>query len=369
MKFRKTILNITLSFFSLFLIFTKVKKNRISFVSLENDTLAGDFKLISEKLEEEGRYDIHYELVKFEKTLMGNFRYFLECIRQLFVINTSGLVILDFNNYVVSNFKKRNVKVLQVWHSSGAVKKFGNLVDRDYEIKNYDYAIVNTPEFIDVFSKGFSVAPENVKVTGIPKTDGLFDKALLQKKADEFFTEHPGIKEKKKILYAPTFRGRLMTEFRDCYLDLEKLEEALGEDYVILYRLHPLVQKEISPETEGIICCNTDDLYTLMYASDMLISDYSALIIDYSVFHKPMYFYTPDLEEYSKMPGVSFDYEKTMPGGARKTQEELTEAIVQNAVTDEEITAFQKKFFPYTDGKSTERVVQLIDDIMTKENY
>lgn len=368
MKLKKTVLNIFLALFSIFLPFFKIKKNRISFVSLENDTLEGDFKLISEKLEAEGKYDIYYELVKFEKTLLGNFSYFIECIRQLFVINTSELVLLDFNNYVVSNFKRKKVKVLQIWHSSGAIKKFGNLVERDYEIKNYDYAIVNTPEFIDVFAKGFSVRPENVIVTGIPKTDALFEREELEKKAEAFFNEHPGIKEKKKILYAPTFRGRLMTAFRDYYLDLEKMHEELGDEYVIMYRLHPLVQKEIAQEGEGIVCCNTDDLYTLMQASDILVSDYSALIIDYSVFHKPMYFFVPDLEEYSRMPGVSFDYEKTMPGHVVKTQEELVQAIKEEKTTEEDIIAFQKKFFPYTDGKSTERVVQLIDSIMNKEN-
>ncbi len=50
-----------------------------------------------------------------------------------------------------------------------------------------------------------------------------------------------------------------------------------------------------------------------MFVSDMLISDYSALIIDYSVMHKPMFFYVPDLEEYRKAPGIAVDYEKEIP--------------------------------------------------------
>ena len=367
MKLKKTILNITLSFFSIFLVFFRIKKNRISFVSLEHDSLEGDFLLISRELEKNEEYDIHYELVKFEKSLSGNFRYFLECIRQLFVINTSGLVILDFNNYVVSNFKRKDVRVLQIWHSSGAIKKFGNQVDRDYEIKNYDYATVNTPEFTDAFSKGFSVDPDNVIVTGIPKTDALFDEETLREKAERFLGEHPSIIGRKKILYAPTFRGRLMTEFHDCYLNLERFSEALGDEYAVLYRLHPLVQKELTAESDRIICCNSDDLYTLMYASDMLISDYSALIIDYSVFNRPMYFYTPDLDEYSESPGLSFDYESTMPGGAKRTEDELVSAIKAEECTEDEVIAFREKFFPYTDGKSTERVVQLIDRIMNRE--
>lgn len=84
--------------------------------------MSGDFKLIDKQLRHENKYDIHYILLKFEKNLWGNFKYFLNCLKQLVEIKKSSLVILNDNNYVISHMKPTNVKVLQVWHACGAVK-------------------------------------------------------------------------------------------------------------------------------------------------------------------------------------------------------------------------------------------------------
>jgi len=327
MEIKKKALNIILKVFSLFLPFFKIDAKKISFVSLESNVLEGDFKLVAEELEKKGGYNIYYELFKFEKTIPGYVKYVFECIKQLFVINTSALVILDYNNYVVSNFKRKGVKVLQLWHSSGAIKKFGNLVERDYQINNYDYAIVNCDAFAEIFSQAFSVKPENVVTTGIPKTDALFDVKKMELQKREFLSAHKELEGKQVVLYAPTFRGRLMTEFQDVYLDIKKLKDDLGEEYVILYKLHPLVQNKTLENVPGVICCNHEDLYTLMMVSDILISDYSALIIDYSVLQKPMIFYVPDLVKYSKHPGISFDYTEEMPGPVCYTEEDVVTAI------------------------------------------
>lgn len=366
MKLKEKILNIVLRVMSIFLPFVKVNKDKITFISLESRNLEGDFKLVSEELQKKGKFEIHHELIKFEKNLKGYFEYFLICIRQLFVINSSALVVLDYNNYVVSNFKRKDVKVLQLWHSSGAIKKFGNLVERDYEIKNYDYTIVNSEYFADTFAKALNLDKQNVKVTGIPKTDILFDEENMKLMKQDFFARHPEVSGKKIILYAPTFRGRLMTSFQDVYLDLKQVKYSLGDEYVILYKLHPLVAEKKFENLDGVICCNDEDLYTLMYIADLLISDYSALIFDYSVFNKPMMFFVPDLKEYTKYPGIALDYEEEMPGPICFTEQEVIDGILKNDFDVEKIVEFQKKYYPYTDGKSTERVVTLIEDIMER---
>ncbi|NBK96553.1 MAG: hypothetical protein EOM50_00790, partial [Erysipelotrichia bacterium] len=110
MKLKKLIVFCILSICRIFLVFTKVDDQKITFISLEADQLMGDFKIISDALEKQNKYHLNYILVKFEKSLKGNFAYFLSCIKQLFAINTSRLVILDYNNYVVSNFKRNEVK-------------------------------------------------------------------------------------------------------------------------------------------------------------------------------------------------------------------------------------------------------------------
>lgn len=47
--------------------FVHPKDNRITFISLTQSELSGDFKLIDKQLRHENKYDIHYILLMFEK--------------------------------------------------------------------------------------------------------------------------------------------------------------------------------------------------------------------------------------------------------------------------------------------------------------
>lgn len=369
MKLKKIILDVILSFFRLFLVFVKVDPKKITFVSLEHDSLAGDFRLISRALEKENeteldKYHLTYLLTKFEKTLWGNIQYFFTCIKQLFVINSSALVLLDYNNYVVSKFKRKEVKVLQLWHATGAIKQFGNMVDRDYKINNYDYVISNCEYFVKPYAQAFHVKEEQVMVTGIPKTDRLFHKRKIEKDRKAMYKQYPELKGKKVVLYAPTFRGRLMQGFRDGQVNLDKIIEQLGDEYVILYKMHPLLTDKTIDTHHHVICCNGMSIKKLFSVTDVLISDYSAIIFDFSIFDKKMVFYVPDIEEYAKNPGFFVDYEQEMPGAICTSEQAVVNAIQAEDEYQEKRKAFRDKFFAYQDGKSIKRVVALIDQIM-----
>lgn len=366
MRIRKLIINITLHFFSLFLIFMKKDPNKITFISLESDTLSGDFKLLSDQLEKKEMYHLHYILVKFEKSLKGNWDYFVSCIHQLFAVNTSRLVILDYNNYVVSNFKRPYVKVLQLWHASGAIKKFGNDVSRDYEISSYDYVICNSDYYIKPFASAFGVNEDQIIATGIPKTDRLFNTRKIEKDKKWMYDQFPQIKGKKVVFYAPTFRGKIMRKGGNVAIDfdLDFIADKLGEDYVVLYKMHPLLSDCVMASSNQVICCNNMSIKKLFSVCDYLISDYSAITIDFSVFEKPMIFYTPDLEEYRKEIGFYVDYEKMMPGPICYSKDEVLDAIVKDEFDIGKIKEFKNLMFKYQDGKSCKRVVSLIESIM-----
>ncbi|MFV0381359.1 MAG: CDP-glycerol glycerophosphotransferase family protein [Breznakia sp.] len=364
MKLQKLIVNSVLQFCRLFLGFTSIHKNRITFVSLENDHLAGDFLLLSRVLERTEVYEIKYILTKYEKSLLGNIKYFITIIKQFYVINTSRLVILDYNNYVVSNFKREGVKVLQLWHATGAIKRFGNAVDRDYAICNYDYVIVNAPYFTNAFAAAFGVKEQQVHITGIPKTDRLFQEQKIKADRKKMYKEFPQLKNKKVILYAPTFRGRLMKGFKEGYINLDYISEKLSNEYILIYKMHPLLENRIISKHPNVLCCNGMSIKRLFSISDYLISDYSAIIFDFSVFCKPMLFYVPDLEEYRQDVGFYVDYETEMPGPLCKHEDEIIQKIENNDFDMDKIVQFKKKFFAYDDGQSTKRVIDLIQQIM-----
>ena len=176
MGLSKIILNVALWVVDVLTFYVHPKKNRITFVSLTQSELSGDFKLIDKQLRHENKYDIHYILLKFEKNLWGDFKYFLNCLKQLVEIKKSSLVILNDNNYVISHMKPTNVKVLQVWHACGAVKKFGNQIKRQYPVRNYDYVLCNAEYWKEPYSQAFGVNTNQVLVTGMPRIDTLLNR-------------------------------------------------------------------------------------------------------------------------------------------------------------------------------------------------
>ncbi|MFK4913307.1 CDP-glycerol glycerophosphotransferase family protein, partial [Lactococcus petauri] len=187
-------------------------------------------------------YEIKTLLFKFQPTFLGQLQYGLACIQQLFVLQSSKLVIIDYNNFVISKFPHRKeVKVLELWHATAALKNFGNCVQRDYEIKNYDYAIANSDFYKGVYAQAFNLPEENVLVTGIPNNDKIFDDHFVQDTKVRLLEKYPVLANKKVITYAPTFRGRISTYFKEAKIDLARVHQALGEDYVIIYKAHPLI--------------------------------------------------------------------------------------------------------------------------------
>lgn len=98
-------------------------QNRITFISLEHDNLSKDFKILHDELNAKQEYEIKPLLFKFQPTFLGQLQYGLACIQQLFVLQSSKLVIIDYNNFVISKFPHRKeVKVLEIWHATAALK-------------------------------------------------------------------------------------------------------------------------------------------------------------------------------------------------------------------------------------------------------
>lgn len=363
---KKVIAYFILGFINSLLYWYKIQNNKITFISYKSDKLEKDFKLISKKLEKENKYNLVYILMKYKKNFYGNILYLFNCIKQIYHINTSKIVILDYNNFVVSHFKKNEVKVIQVWHASGAIKKFGNDIEREYPIKNYDYVISASSFWKDIYSGAFNVPRDNVLPLGIPRTDSLFNKKKLEKYKKSMIEKYPQIKNKKVILYAPTFRGDPINNPGYQKIDLKYIKDRLGDDYIIIYKLHPWLEEVnvYDKNKDGIINGNKESIRKLFTITDYLICDYSAVIFDFSILEKPIIFFVPDLEEYKNDRGMYEEYEKIMPGPICKTEDDVLKSIKENCFNLEELKAFKNKYFDFKDGKSTERVVEFIKSLI-----
>jgi CDP-ribitol ribitolphosphotransferase len=289
-----------------------------------------------------------------------------------YILARARFVFLD-NVFLPMAFMRfpGDVRVVQLWHGCGAIKKYGQDVNRGVvrwlEKKantRYTDLVVNSRSVVSQYLSAFGVSENVLRVTGLPRTDYFFDPDRVERGREKFFERYPELRGKKLLLYSPTFRDHEVKRPR-VPLDFLKLSELLGEDWRFLLRFHPYVAKHAADLIQGRVTDVSDypDLNGLLAASDVLVTDYSSIIFEYSLLNKPMVFYPYDLESFrSQQRGFYVDYERFVPGPIARNEEQLAEAV-RKALNQEEVSAFREKHFDYLDGKSTERLIQ---DIMNR---
>jgi CDP-ribitol ribitolphosphotransferase len=267
-------------------------------------------------------------------------------------------------------FKPENV-IVQLWHAPGASKKFGGSVDiesRDILGKisdNTDYLIVTSKNIIDYYSEAFQMPKDKIKALGLPRMDYYFENHDLDKLKAEFSQKYNVSRDKKIILYAPTFRDEEKFNNVFDYLDLDKFNERLGDEYVLALRLHPKIKNfyndDIVSEGKYVDVSDFESEQELMLISDILITDYSSIMIEYSVLDKPTLFFTYDLEEYlANERGFYYDFKTTVPGPIVYTSQELIDVIKNDEFDKSRISQFVKTQFDEIDGHSSERIVDYL---------
>ena len=263
------------------------------------------------------------------------------------------------------NFKGINTFYLYTGHGS-PIKKDGP----DYKTPNrfiylgkfhYNASLAQSELERDVRSRAFNLSLPKVYMTGTPTNDILTCYTIEDRNK---IREELGIPQSKKaILYAPTFREyNSIGTFETKIVDFEKWHRFLGDDYVILYRAHPIsISKQKETERWFVDATNYNRIEPLMIASDMLVSDYSGLIPDYSIMHKPIYLWTYDYDQYEKARGLYFDIRKVLPYAEK--EEDLLQ-LIKNGYTDTQkdaVLKFQQKYAPVF-GHGTENAVDLVWD-------
>ena len=149
-------------------------------------------------------------------------------------------------------------------------------------------------------------------------------------------------------------------------MDNDALRQELGDEYVILFRVHYLVASKFSfDDYEGFIynVSNYDDINHLYLIADLLITDYSSVFFDYGILKKPMLFYMYDLEDYKdSIRGFYFGIDK-LPGKIITKEEELPDAIrdsIDNFVYDDKYREFNETFSKREDGQASRRFVDWV---------
>ena len=258
--------------------------------------------------------------------------------------------------------------VIQLWHAPGAFKKFGGSVENASMLKqiskNTDYLIITSEYITDHYSEAFQIDKSKIKALGLPRADYYFEKHDTKKLRDSFNKKYNLNSNKKIILYAPTFREN--KEFNNVfnYLDIDEFNKKLSDEYILVLRLHPKIKKFYSSDITGngdyIDCSDYKNEQELLLISDILITDYSSIMIEFGLLKKPVIFFAYDLDNYlSNERGFYLDYKKDLPGPIVFSTDELISAIV-NGVDTSKLESFIKMEAGAVDGNSSKRIVDFV---------
>lgn len=284
--------------------------------------------------------------------------------------------------HIKNGLKKRKGQFyIQTWHGSLGIKKIGvdspqTEVINDwvpYGIKDsemIDVILSNSKFENDVFSRNFW-GNGNIKMFGHPRNDVFFEKDL---KVKTKVFECLGFSEDEKVLlYIPSYRddGRLYCFGLEYDNLLTALKEKFGGNWKILVRMHPnfvKFQQCLIPQNENIINVSEyPDIQELLVASDIAITDYSSCIFDFMLSRKPGFIYASDIKEYDNDRGFYYPLTST-PFPVAQHNEELRKNILNFNYESyrEKVEEFLKDKGCMEDGHASERVVDLIEEIMSK---
>ena len=187
----------------------------------------------------------------------------------------------------------------------------------------------------------------------------------LQPSFSKFLKDNNFPTDKKIVLYAPTFRDDEKYNNVFNYLNLDEFNRVLGDEYVLSLRLHPKIKdfykEDIISKGSYIDASNYESEQELMLISDILITDYSSIMIEFVALDKPAIFFTYDLDSYlSNERGFYYDFEKTVPGPIVYTSDELINVIKNEEFDKSKISEFTKTQFDVIDGDSSKRVVDFL---------
>ncbi len=323
-KVIKGLLNVIYLFFKLF-----KRRNQITLISRESNDITVDFALLEKELKNELK---DYKIVVLCKKMDNKFLYAFHMLKQMYHISRSKVVILDTYCILISVLHhKKGLKVIQIWHALGLMKKAGYSILGKSEgrgikesqlmnmHKNYDYIYTSSNECIDAFSKVFNYDKKYIKSVPLPRIDLLKDKKYQKENKKKIIDYYPLLNNgKKNILYAPTLRK-----------DESKMEGAINDlvnsidykKYNLIIKLHPLSKINIS--YDGVIVDNYFSTMEMYSISDYVISDYSSIIYEAGIMNKSLIFYAFDLDKYKDSRDFFIDYNKEVPGPIVKNKKEL----------------------------------------------
>lgn len=284
---------------------------------------------------------------------------------------------------LLENSSKKQIQV-NIWHGV-LYKKIRKM--RGYHGINVDYTIGTSPLSQKLFAEAFGVSESSVIVSGYPRNDMMLrarkEKDSLKRKIEPDLSQYDQI-----VFWMPTFRrksedsaGNLYELKTDNPFHVEDFDVAAFNDILkannTLCLLKPhyfymskdsktIDYSHIKMIDEHWIAQQGITLYQLLACTDVLISDFSSVLIDYMLLDLPTICFCTDLEEYKKTQGLYFeDIENWLPSKLIQEQQVFFDFLSEILTTGNDPYASKRQklldtFFTYKDGNSSKRIVDKV---------
>lgn len=348
------VLNVIYSFYKLL-----PERNQITFLSRQNNQISIDYRLLKERINSIAP-DINiveiYQMIP--QSYIGKIRYCFNLIGiQMLALATSKIVVLDGYSIAISVLKhKESLKIVQMWHAMGSLKRFGyasiDLAEgSNKEIanifrmhKNYNYILASSKECILPLSTAFANPIEKFVVMSLPRVDLITNKELNRKLKKNILENYPQICKKKNILYAPTFRKN-----HEVLKAIEDLVYSIDySQYNLIVKLHPLMKEKL--DIGKALSIEDFTSLELLSIADYVITDYSAFIFEAAVAEVPIISYAFDYENYKKERGFLIDFEREIPTPICKNVAEVIDLINNERFDLHRIKQFSEKYITCQNG-------------------
>ncbi|MCD7796984.1 MAG: CDP-glycerol glycerophosphotransferase family protein [Clostridiales bacterium] len=345
-------------------------KNRIVYLSRQSNGKSVDMALLEKAIEQEmPDTEQVFRLRMIPDGFAAKIKYCFAVIGDMYYLATSRVAILDTYSITVSCLKhKSELKVIQMWHALGAIKKFGfqsvGLKEgRDERIsnamcmhKNYDYVLAPSKATALFYMEAFDCKADKMKICPLPRVDEF----LTDNEASaRFYKENPALGDKKIVLYLPTFRDREAYVAQQLKVEFEDMT-----GYHLIVSPHPLSSKmRVEPEFSYNGDFSSIDLLKI---ADVVITDYSACAFEASVLMKPLYFFVPDYDEYSKERGLNVNLKEEMGDFTFEHADELCKAIRIGNYDLNKLYEFKSKYVGNTKANNSQILAKFISMLVQK---
>ncbi len=353
----------------------RAPRARVVLATTHTRVLRGNLGFLAEELRSRGIPTVEVS-IRYAPRL-GPLGPLLGTLRAGYHLAASRAFVVDdyfFPMYVVR--PRPGTTRVQVWHAAGAFKKFGHAVldkgfgaDRDLVRhvrihSNYSLALVSSASVAPRYAEAFDQPVELFCAElGLPRTD-LFGDPERQARAlariRETYHLPPG---KRVVLYAPTFRGTSARAARYAgSLDLDLVHRELGDDHVVLLKLHPYVRSGVVLDpawADRVIDASDDpDVNELMLVSDVLVTDWSSVIYEFSLLGRPIHFLIPDDDGYDAERGAWLDPHEVGP--VSRTTTELVARLRDPDQDTSRVEALARASFDVAPGGASARLVDRV---------